>query len=40
MPVSELRDRMGHDEYVHWGIFYARRQQREELEQLKAERRT
>lgn len=39
MTVEEMRQRMGHDEFVRWGIYYARRAQRDELERLKAKRR-
>ena len=31
MTVAELRHRMGAAEYVAWGIYYARKAQREEL---------
>lgn len=34
--VAELRAGLGNDEFVQWGIFFARRNQREELERLKA----
>ncbi len=36
MTVAEMRERMSNDEMMRWGIFYARRQQREELERMKA----
>lgn len=36
MTVARLRAEMSNDEYVRWGIFYARKAQREELETLKA----
>jgi hypothetical protein len=29
--VEEMRRRMGNDEYVRWGIWFAREKQREEL---------
>lgn len=35
ITVAELRERMSADEYMHWAIFYARRAQRQQLEQLK-----
>ena len=31
MTVARLRDEMGSDEFVRWGIYYARIAQREEL---------
>lgn len=36
MPVAEMRHRVPHDEYVYWGVYYARKAQRAELERLKA----
>jgi|GEM_PF-3152263 len=36
MTVAELRQRMSADEFLRWGIYYARKAQREELERLKA----
>lgn len=39
MTVDRLRREMSNDEFLRWGIFYARKAQREELERLKAERR-
>lgn len=35
MTVSRMRAEMGNDEFVGWGIYYARKAQREELERLK-----
>ncbi|MET9303196.1 hypothetical protein ABZX66_28135 [Micromonospora aurantiaca] len=34
--VAELREQMSNDEFVQWGVYYARRNQRAELERLKA----
>jgi hypothetical protein len=31
MTVEELEARMSNDEYLRWGIYYARKRQREEL---------
>jgi hypothetical protein len=31
MTVAELRDRMGAEEFMRWGVYYARKAQREEL---------
>lgn len=39
MTVGELRQRMSNDEFVTWQMFYARKQQREEIEAQKATRR-
>lgn len=39
MTVDRLRSEMSSDEFTRWGVFYARKAQREELERLKAERR-
>lgn len=36
MTVAEMRERMGNDEFVQWGVFYARKAQRQELELKKA----
>lgn len=36
MTVAALRMGMPADEFVRWGIFYARKAQREELETQKA----
>jgi hypothetical protein len=30
--VAEIRDGMGHQEFVEWGIYYARKAQRAELD--------
>jgi hypothetical protein len=35
MTVHRLRREMPADEFVRWGIYYARKAQREELEWLK-----
>lgn len=32
MLVADLRARIGHQEYVEWYIYYARKAQRAELE--------
>ena len=39
MTVGRLREEMSNHEFVAWTVFYARRAQREELEQLKGSRR-
>jgi len=39
MTVDRMRRSMSSDEFTHWGVYYARKAQREELERLKAERR-
>jgi len=36
MTVGLLREQMSNDEFVHWGVYYARIAQREQLERLKA----
>jgi hypothetical protein len=36
MTVDRLRQEMSSDEFNRWGVFYARKAQREELERLKA----
>lgn len=36
MLVADLRERISHDEYVRWSVYYARKGQRAELERLKA----
>jgi len=36
MTVARLRAEMSADEFLRWGIYYARKAQREELERLKA----
>lgn len=36
MTVAEMRDRLSNDEYVRWSVYYARKNQRAELERLKA----
>lgn len=36
MTVARLRTELSSQEFVHWGVFYARKAQREELERLKA----
>ena len=35
MTVGRLRDEMSNDEFMHWGVYYARIAQREQLERLK-----
>lgn len=37
MTVDRMRAEMSADEYTRWGIYYARKAQREELERLKAQ---
>ncbi len=36
MMVADLRERMTMREYVRWGVYYARKAQRQELARLKA----
>lgn len=36
MTVDRLRQEMPADEFMRWGMFYARKAQREQLEALKA----
>ena len=36
MTVGRLRSEMSADEFLRWGVYYARLAQREELERLKA----
>lgn len=36
MTVARLRTELSSQEFVQWGVFYARKAQREELERLKA----
>lgn len=36
MTVARMRVEISNDEYVRWGVFYARKAQRQELERLKA----
>lgn len=36
MTVGRLRVEMSADEFLHWGVYYARKAQREELERMKA----
>ncbi len=31
MTVADMRDRMSQEEYMRWGVFYAREAQRREL---------
>lgn len=38
MTVGRLREEMSNAEYVRWGVFYARKAQRAELEANKARR--
>lgn len=39
MTVGQLRQQMGNAEYVRWGVYYARKAQRQELEAKKPNRR-
>jgi hypothetical protein len=39
MTVDRLRREMPSKEFTDWGVFYGRKAQREELEQLRAEKR-
>jgi len=36
MTVAHLRTDLSNDEYMRWGVYFARKAQREELERLKA----
>lgn len=36
MTVARLRVEMPAEEFMRWGVYYARKAQREELERLKA----
>lgn len=36
MTRARLREEMSAEEFVYWGVFYARKAQREELEMKKA----
>lgn len=36
MPVYELRERMSHQEYVEWQMYYGRKAQQQQLAELKA----
>lgn len=38
MTRARLREEMSADEFVHWGVFYARKAQREELARKEAGR--
>lgn len=35
--VAELREGMSNEEYVYWQVYYARKAQRQQLEQLMAQ---
>jgi hypothetical protein len=35
MTVGQLRESMGNDEYVRWGVYYAKLAQQAELERLR-----
>lgn len=35
MTVARMRAEMGQDEFLNWGVYYARKAQREELAQMK-----
>ncbi|MGA5306518.1 hypothetical protein [Micromonospora taraxaci] len=37
MTVARMRAEMPNDEYVQWSIFYARRAQRRQLQELMAQ---
>ena len=32
MTVARMRTEMSNDEFIHWGMYYSRKAQREELE--------
>ncbi|MEU8220913.1 hypothetical protein AB0C47_34795 [Micromonospora taraxaci] len=37
MTVARMRAEMSNDEYVQWSIFYARRAQRRQMQELMAQ---
>jgi hypothetical protein len=37
MTVSRLREELAADEYMRWGVYFARKAHREELKRLQAE---
>ncbi|MDG4762427.1 hypothetical protein [Micromonospora sp. WMMD710] len=37
MTVARMRAEMSNDEYVHWSIYYARKAQRRQLQELMAQ---
>ena len=39
MTVAEIENTMSNGEFVHWTIYYAKKNQKAQLEQLKARRR-
>lgn len=38
MTVARLREELPSEEFVSWGVYYARKAQREEMEAAKARR--
>lgn len=36
MPVWRMREELSNEEYVYWGVYYARKAQRAELARLRA----
>lgn len=38
MSVGRLREELSQEEFLYWGMYYARKAQREELERLKAQK--
>jgi len=38
MTVAEMRERMSAEEFTHWGMYYSRKAQRQELENLRSGR--
>lgn len=39
MTVADMRRRMSAEEWMRWGVYYGRKAQRQEMEQLRATRR-
>lgn len=39
MTVAQLRETMPQDEFMRWTVFHGRKQQKQELEMLKAKAR-
>lgn len=36
MTVSAMRDSMGQDEFMRWGVYHARKAQKQQLAELQA----
>lgn len=39
MTVAQLREQMSSEEFMRWGVYYARKAQRDELEQQRLKHR-